>query len=415
VLKRIGILSVVMWMVALPLACEDLFGCRGEGCEKPCTEETCDGVCTEKGCEKPCTKENCDGVCTDKGCEKPCTKENCDGVCTDKGCEKACTKENCDGVCTDKGCEKACTKENCDGVCTDKGCEKPCTKENCDGVCTDKGCEACTPENCNGTCTEKGCQRKLPTGTPWTQVEFSPADVEAVNSLRVFFARKSIGGELSVGLEARGISVLRPQRESDESLRGNELKHAMEELARLRRGFVAYEMGNNGVSPRESPWNKIATFNEAMDIVKSNVDIAFMKLCFADFNSGLVSDEQIDELFKRYQKTLDDLEYRFPKVTFVHATAPLYVEGEYFNGSNTQIERFNKWLRDTYKGKVFDLATMESIREDGTSIATLQDGTTPAMASDWSIGGNNSHLNGDGQQRFSGALIAFLAQVELNR
>jgi lysophospholipase L1-like esterase len=125
-----------------------------------------------------------------------------------------------------------------------------------------------------------------------------------------------------------------------------------------------------------------------------------MKFCYADFSANT----NVDSLFSSYQTAFNNLQTRFPHVRFVHVTAPLYNQEASWH--NSIREQFNARLRATYGERVFDLATMESLRPNGTT-ALSRDNTTIALADEWTSDGG--HLNTAGENRFGGALVAFLA------
>ena len=124
--------------------------------------------------------------------------------------------------------------------------------------------------------------------------------------------------------------------------------------------------------------------------------IAFMKLCFADFDSpGLTSAAAVDSAFATFQSTMSALQADYPNVKFVYLTAALR------SGGNGLRERYNQHVRDTYggTGRVFDLANVES---NGAT-----DGSGRIVSPAYNDG--SDHLNSAGQDAVARALVLFLA------
>ena len=312
----------------------------------------------------------------------------------------ACDRSN--KACKEPPCEETCKNPPCNDTCKEPPCNDTCKNPPCDDTCKEPPCDdTCKEPPCGTTCKEPPCEEP---GKPWTQWTFTPEDVAALKTRKIFFAHKSVGGELMEGI----------RRVDGMNVRGvfsSQLNQVGTQIA-----FYEHNMfppsPDNPQQESLDPYIKIETFERLMHAIGeagNTVDIAFMKMGYPNFNDN----SNVGDIFEAYQTTLQRLQDEFPNTIFVHATAPIYMESTatrpIFNLHNVQIERFNKRLRDIYKGKVFDLATLESIREDG-SIAKSTDGETIALAEEWSSDGG--HLNVQGQNRFGGALIGFLAQVK---
>ncbi|MCL2626960.1 MAG: hypothetical protein FWD46_09170, partial [Cystobacterineae bacterium] len=237
-----------------------------------------------------------------------------------------------------------------------------------------------------GTCV----QNPVNPGQPWTKVEFTQADVNVLRLRKVFFGHNSVGQNTIDGMRRVASTI------SVRTANSSNLNSIIGQLSSSP-AFVEYMTENNG-----NPLAKITVFENAMGIVGDRVDIAFMKFCYADFPTN------VNTLITTYQSAMTRLQQRFPHVLFIHVTAPLYNFNASYDNSNR--EQFNAWLRDTYKGKVFDLATIESVRPNGTTVLS-RDGKTIALADEWTSDGG--HLNTEGANRMGGALIAFLASLQL--
>jgi len=226
--------------------------------------------------------------------------------------------------------------------------------------------------------------------------------VKVLKTQKIFFAHKSVGGNLMDGIQnvalAHGGIVM------------HDVHSYHTNLASILGGlndnpaFVGYEMGN--VTPRAG---KITAFENIMNsTVHDKVDIAFMKFCYVDFEANT----DVESLFAAYKNALTQLQAQFPKVLFVHITVPL--NARRLSWQNKVREQFNALLRSTYGALVFDLATLASVDANGTTAwSDAPSAGTIALADDWTNDGG--HLNDAGQKRFGGALIAFLAQVAADK
>ena len=233
-------------------------------------------------------------------------------------------------------------------------------------------------------------------GEPWSGVNFTQADVDVLKLHKVYFGHKSVGGNIVAGIRRISDVNMRtaynqPER-NDESLRTN--------IQQLAGGpaFVEHDIGSDG-----RPFDKITSFERFMnDIIRDNVDVAFFKFCYMDIDART----DVNALIAAYQAAMDRLHTRFPKVIITHFTVPLYSRPASFD--NNVREQFSDWLRETYKDKVFDIATIESVDSKGNT-AISWDNATIAMADEWTDDGG--HLNETGQNHIGGALIAFLVQL----
>jgi len=236
-------------------------------------------------------------------------------------------------------------------------------------------------------------------GEPWTGVDYTTADINAVKLRKIYFGHKSVGFDITNGIKRISDIIVRTAwpAANDQNLRN--------EIALLANGprFIEHDIQNDG-----NPLNKITTFRRLMnDIIQSNVDIAFFKFCYMDINTST----NVSALITAYQEAVHEIRTRFPNVIIVHFTVPLYARA--YSEDNHVREQISRWLRDTYKGKVFDIAAIQSVGSNG-AIAMSLDNTTIAMADEWTFPtpGDGGHLNNAGGNRIAGALIAFLAQVQ---
>ncbi|MCL2013132.1 MAG: SGNH/GDSL hydrolase family protein [Cystobacterineae bacterium] len=248
------------------------------------------------------------------------------------------------------------------------------------------GCIACAEDGCGadispgptpcGDCEEE----------PWTPTNHSPEDLAELKNRSVFFAHNSVGQNIIDGLK-----TIEPSFASSFLKGGQQPQNA--------KGIMEHNMGDNG-----NPTAKLNRFVTLLNNGGNQTQIALFKFCYVDFDRNT----QVDALTTAYQSALTDLQNRFPHVTFVHVTAPLYHHTSSYD--NNVRERFNGWLRSTYGNTVFDLAQLESVDSKGDT-ALSRDGKTIALAEEWSSG--DGHLNAKGSQHVASAFIAFLAQLKL--
>ena len=234
-----------------------------------------------------------------------------------------------------------------------------------------------TPENGSGSGNVTGNA-----GAPWTQTTYTAQDIAELKDRTVFFAHNSVGQNIIDGIKALDSSI--PIFSGSQA--GN-------------KGITENYMGFNG-----DPLGKLEAFENLINGGANNAQIAMFKLCYADFQAYT----DVDSLFSDYVAVFDRLGGKYPDVTFVHVTAPLY----HYNASwNNRVQHsFNEKLRAQYGGLVFDLAAIESVDSAG-NMAISRDGVSPALAEEWTSDG--SHLNASGGRRLASAIISFLAQAPL--
>jgi mannan endo-1,4-beta-mannosidase len=236
----------------------------------------------------------------------------------------------------------------------------------------------------------------------WTQTTFTPADVTALNSRSVFFVHNSVGDNIVSGLRAvaPGLTITNAVTSGGQpSATG---------FSELYMNTYAANTGNPIPSFNGRPLDKITYFETLMDNGGRNAQIAFFKFCYVDFDNNLPEPEV---LIPAYESMLNTLQARYPNVTFVHMTAPLYVYNQSWH--NRKQHALNNWLRSTYPGRVFDLAAIQAVNANGTAAPTALSPSVgaPTLSTDWAANANDSHLNSAGGQRVASGLISFLAQV----
>lgn len=182
--------------------------------------------------------------------------------------------------------------------------------------------------------------------------------------------------------------------------------------------FAHSRIGING-----DPKSKIDAFVQYMDGgIGNSADIAFFKFCYID----ILSVTDADEVFNRYRTAIETLKRKYPKVTFVHVTAPLRVVQTGFlvpikkiisrplggYEDNIKRKRFNDLLRQEYEGKdpIFDLARIESTYPDGRqSTFDNEEKSYEALVAVYTYDGG--HLNEIGRKIVAGQLLSFLPNL----
>jgi hypothetical protein len=235
-------------------------------------------------------------------------------------------------------------------------------------------------------------------------------DLVQVSGRRIYFGHQSVGWNLIDGLrklaEREGVA-----------LRIVEVKGSLE----VAPGTFAH----GPVEANGAPLRKLESFTAIMGGgPRSPVEIALMKFCYVDF--GAETDSR--KLFERYRATIEDLRLRNPGTAFVHVTAPLTTIQEGPKAfakrllgmapggvrENARREEFNALLREEYRGRdsIFDLAALESTREDGSRVTVEWQGK-PVPLLDGSYTDDGGHLNELGRIRAARELARILAQVPL--
>ena len=176
-------------------------------------------------------------------------------------------------------------------------------------------------------------------------------------------------------------------------------------------------VGHNG-----RPFEKLKSFSATMEAGWGDVlDVAFIKFCYLDVSAGFDS----RQLFDTYQKTMERIARRFPRLTLLHFTVPLTSRqtgpkawlkkavGKPLRGfeDNVAREQFNAMMRAAYAGRglLFDLAAVESAAPDGAPVFFERAGKRyPSLAPAYTDDG--AHLNHLGRQVVAGRLLLFLTK-----
>lgn len=244
----------------------------------------------------------------------------------------------------------------------------------------------------------------LPPAPPVTMPEFSTvtaAQWEALARRRIYFGHQSVGRNIVAGIER----VL-----ADNPQLGLRIVEGVP--VDTAPGLYHQNVGRN-----EDIASKRRDFVAATDA--ASVDAAMLKFCYVDING----ETDPDSLFADYRAWIAGVQAKHPDMRIVHATLPLTdLEGrrEWLMGKlrryatkrdlNYIRHRYNTLLRAEYAGKaaIFDIAALESTRDDGTRTTFRHRGEdvpfmNPALTDD------GGHLNVAGQRKVAERFLALLA------
>jgi hypothetical protein len=225
----------------------------------------------------------------------------------------------------------------------------------------------------------------------------------------ILFGHQSVGDNIIDGMKALIAENPRIKLLITESKSASDLKGPV---------FAHFKIGKN-----EDPKSKMEDFAETLKKgLGDRVDIAFMKLCFVDVRS----DSNVKDIFANYRDTARKLIGKYPKVVFVHITAPLTttqtgvkvwikkIIGRAIGGyeDNMKRQEFNDLLRAEYAGKepLFDLAGVESTYPDGKRELFTKEGKSyPSLVPLFTDDGG--HLNKTGRKIVAEQLLILLAEL----
>lgn len=230
----------------------------------------------------------------------------------------------------------------------------------------------------------------------------------ALAGRRIFFGHQSVGANILQGVQEimandPRVRVRLVQSTNPESVDGPALVHA--------------PVGEN-----RHPDSKDAAFARIMDAGFGKTgDVAIYKYCYVDMTPST----DVKVLFEGYKRTMDALEARYPRLTFVHVTQPLFAEEGVLSSKlrlalgkaservlNAKRNEFNRMLLAEYgkTGAVFDLAGAESTRPDGSRVFyRAGSDTVYALAPEYTSDGG--HLDARGRRAVAERFLAFLATL----
>lgn len=243
-------------------------------------------------------------------------------------------------------------------------------------------------------------------GESTTMSQQLAADLKVIGQRRILFVHHSVGVNILAGVERL-----------DAEAGGGHLLMAWLPRASAIEGPV---LAHGGGGRNKDPKSKIDFFAATIrNEPRLKPDVAFMKLCFVDFEPGT----DVEDLFSHYQRTLESLKREHPEIRFAHVTAPLFKRPSDLKSSlnrllgrevwedaaNVKRAEYNRRLIESFPSDpVFDLARVEATGPDGSVTAFEQAGRkVPSLNPIYTDDGG--HLNDLGQRAAGAAMIRFLA------
>lgn len=216
-------------------------------------------------------------------------------------------------------------------------------------------------------------------------------DLETLRAARVFFGHHSVGRDLLDGVA---------------------------QLA--KEAGVEVSLGEGPVGENQDPKSKFEAWAKKAES-GVEADLMVMKLCFVDFTPHT----NPEELLSAYQAAVARVKQAKPGVKIVHVTAPLtgraggakawlnrtVGRSVWADDANARRLAYNRALRAAFPGEpIFDLATVESTRPDGSREEHAVGGQpVPMLWPGYTY--DDGHLNDAGKRVAARAFIATLAQA----
>jgi len=257
------------------------------------------------------------------------------------------------------------------------------------------------------TCTNEMEKDEMNQSVASTQM--SDSAIAALTSKRIYFGHMSVGYNVMKGVE----NVIH----SDARLADIRVTELAENDTISAPGFYHGKNGKNSF-----PDTKCDAFKNRLmknDFGK-NLDIAFFKFCYVDFKGN----SDVQKIFNHYVATVEDVKSALPHLKIIHVTVPLKSHGwgikEKVKGifqtdaSNIKRNEFNTMLLEKYSGHepVFDLAGIESTREDGSRSSFKHNGNVYySLNNRFTYDGG--HLNSEGSILAGKALLQLLSEITL--
>lgn len=233
-------------------------------------------------------------------------------------------------------------------------------------------------------------------------------DLAIVRQGRILFSHHSVGANIITGIQ-----------QLDTEVAGRNHIHviSLDEATTSKGPMLIHVSGGQNGDPK-SKIDFFAGLIRGQPQLKP--DLAFMKLCFVDFNPGT----NVDNLFIYYRKIIETLKLEHPEIRFAHITSPLTTwpaglkwrmfrligKEVWEDTANMKRSEFNRRIKESFGAdQVFDLARVEATTPDGRLITFEQGGKSyqslyPGYTED------DGHLNMPGRQMAGAAAIHFMAE-----
>ena len=210
----------------------------------------------------------------------------------------------------------------------------------------------------------------------------SPADLDALRAKKVFFGHQSVGQNLVDGARAIGFPFTR-----------------VEDGA----AFATVAWGDGKIDKNGDPVRKFASWKALVGDkgIGARVDVAAMKLCWIDFDSG----SDVPGLLAKYDAVVVALRAQTPKLQILHITPPLTTSDP---AQNAIRWKFGRALIEKYRsdGLVFDLAEVIATTDEG---GLCEKRGAPRLCDSWSS--DEGHLNDAGSQRAARAFVVAIKRL----
>jgi hypothetical protein len=212
--------------------------------------------------------------------------------------------------------------------------------------------------------------------------QLSPADKDALKQKKVLFGHQSVGKNLIDGAQAIGFPF-----------------QAVDSGA----SFATVKWGDAVIQKNGDPLRKFASFKELV-LAKgmgATVDVAAMKLCWIDFESGTDS----AALLAKYDADVKAMRAAHPNLRILHVTPPLTTDEAKLN---EQRWKFGRLLIEKYRGEgiVLDLAEVMAAQADG---GLCEKRGAPRLCDEWAS--DSGHLNGPGSERAAKAFVVAVQRL----
>ena len=259
-----------------------------------------------------------------------------------------------------------------------------------------------------------------------TQVTDKPVPVAAIKDVPIECWQALAAKKIFFGHQAVGAEILEGVKQID-------AEYDFINLHIIEVNDVAFGSGpaflHAAIGHCPDALSKFSGFEKIMDSFSyDKIDIAFMKLCYADIEW----EYDTDAIFNAYKKTIDALKARHPQVLFMHITVPLCSKpkgarilretAKFFArrpsiwDDNQKRQQYNARLIEAF-GKtdpVFDLAAAESTDPRGFRYYAMKGNEKIFLLApqyDIDIGG----LNETGKRKVAEQFLIFLANTACRR
>lgn len=222
----------------------------------------------------------------------------------------------------------------------------------------------------------------------------SPEAWDILAGQRIFFGHQSVGYNVIEGLK----EVLR---------RVPYIRLAIRETSDIR-DFDSAVFAHAAIGTNRDPMGKIDHFRNLMESgIGDQADIVFFKFCYVDIDQTT----DVDKLLEYYDKTIEALKARYPKLRIIPVTVPLtttspglkalikrlFGRGASLKAENIERNLVNEHLRRAYGRDIWDLADAETSSPDGAK-ESFQDGPKTYYLLSRPYTSDGGHLNLLGSQ-----------------